>query len=149
MANTRTRALLLAALAAAFATTARADAVTEWNAIAIGATAVPPNSILQTRTLAIVHAAIYDAVRAVDRSGAAYAIDIAPEGDASIDAAVAAAAHATLVRLAPASKAMLDAALGAALAKLGDTPARRNGANLGAQVGERIVALRSGRRCRR
>ena len=102
MAYTRTRALLLAALAAAFATTARADVVTEWNAIAIGATAMPPNSILQTRTLAIVHAAIYDAVRAVDRSGAAYAIDIAPEGDTSMDAAVAAAAHATLVRLAPA-----------------------------------------------
>jgi hypothetical protein len=144
MAYTRTRALLLAALAAACATTARADVVTEWNVIAIGATAMPPNSILQTRTLAIVHAAIYDALRAVDRSGAAYAIDIALEGDTSIDAAVAAAAHATLVRLAPASKATLDAALGAALAKLGDTPARRNGANLGAQVGERVVALRGG-----
>ena len=46
---------------------AQADVVTDWNVIALNATAVPPNSILQSRALAIVHAAIYDAVRAVDR----------------------------------------------------------------------------------
>ena len=49
--------------------------VTDWNAIAISASAVPPNSILQSRTLAIAHAAMYDAVRAVERSGPAYAVD--------------------------------------------------------------------------
>ena len=49
---------------------AHADAVTDWNVIALNATAVPPNSILQSRVLAIVHGAIYDAVRAVDRKGA-------------------------------------------------------------------------------
>jgi hypothetical protein len=44
-----------------------ADVVTDWNMIALNATAVPPNSILQSRVLAIVHGAIYDAVHAVDR----------------------------------------------------------------------------------
>jgi hypothetical protein len=34
-------------------TIAKADIATEWNAIAIEATAVPPNSILQARVLAI------------------------------------------------------------------------------------------------
>jgi hypothetical protein len=52
---------------------AHADAVTDWNLIALNATAVPPNSILQSRVLATVHGAIYDAVRAVDRKGGAYA----------------------------------------------------------------------------
>ena len=46
---------------------AQADTVTDWNVIALNATAVPPNAILQSRALAIVHGAIYDAVRAVDR----------------------------------------------------------------------------------
>ena len=45
---------------------AHADAVTDWNVIALNATAVPPNSILQSRALAIVHSAIYDAVRVVE-----------------------------------------------------------------------------------
>src|SRR3954471_18380770 len=78
-----------------------ADVVSDWNVIALNATAVPPNSVLQSRTLAIVHAAIYDAVRAVDRKAPAYAVDLkAPQG-ADVDAAVAAAAHGVLVRLAP------------------------------------------------
>src|SRR4029434_6884665 len=42
-----------------------ADVVTDWNVIALNATALPPNSALQSRTLAIVHAAIYDATRSV------------------------------------------------------------------------------------
>ena len=58
------------------ASPARADAVTDWNVIALNATAVPPNSILQSRALAIVHAAIYDAVRAVEPNSAAYAMEI-------------------------------------------------------------------------
>jgi len=48
---------------------AHADAITDWNVIALNATAIPPNSILQSRALAIVHSAIYDAVHAVDRKG--------------------------------------------------------------------------------
>ena len=55
---------------------ARADIVTDWNIVALNATAVPPNSVLQSRTLAIVHAAIYDAVRAVDQKAPAYAVDL-------------------------------------------------------------------------
>jgi hypothetical protein len=44
-----------------------ADVVTDWNVIALNATAVPANSILQSRALAIVHGAIYDATCAVER----------------------------------------------------------------------------------
>src|SRR6188508_1218439 len=55
---------------------AYADVVTDWNVIALNATAVPANSILQSRVLAIVHGAIYDAVRAIDRKGAAYAVEL-------------------------------------------------------------------------
>ena len=74
---------------------ARADAVTDWNAIALDATARPPNSILQSRTLAIVHGAIYDAVRAVERNGRAYAVDVEAPAGTSVEAAVVAALRDT------------------------------------------------------
>src|SRR6266545_6953457 len=94
---------------------AHADMVTEWNVIALNATAVPPNSILQSRALAIVHSAIYDAVHAVDRKGGAYAIDVEALAGTSLEAAVIAAAHGSLLRLAPAERPMLDAALNVSL----------------------------------
>ena len=137
-------ALLLAVCGQLAATVAHADAVTDWNVIALGATAVPPNSAVQSRTLAIVHAAIHDAVRAVDRTGAAYAVDTeAPKG-ASIEAAVAAAAHGVLVRLAPMQRPMLDGALNAALSKIADDKGRADGLGVGAKVAEQIVAIRGG-----
>jgi hypothetical protein len=121
----------------------RADVVTDWNVIALNATAVPPNSILQSRTLAIVHGAIYDAARAVDRKSGAYAIDIDAPAGTSVDAAVVAAAHGTLVRLAPAERQMLDAALNVSLSKIADGQGKTEGTALGQQIAEKLVALRS------
>ena len=117
--------------------------VTDWNVIAINATAVPPNSILQSRVLAIVHGAIYDAVRAVDQKSAAYAVDLKAPAGTSVDAAIAAAAHGALVRLAPAQRPMLDAALNAALSKIADGRGKTDGIRIGSQIAEKIVALRS------
>jgi hypothetical protein len=122
---------------------ARADAVTEWNVIALNATALPPNSILQSRALAIVHAAIYDAVRAVEPTRGAYAVEIGAPAGTSIEAAVVAAAHAALVRVAPAQRSMLDAALNLSLAKIADGHGKTDGIALGTQIAERIVALRA------
>lgn len=83
---------------------AHADVVTDWNVIALNATAVPANSVLQSRVLAIVHGAIYDTVRAIDQNGAAYAVDLKAPPETSVDASVAVAAHGVLVRLAPAQR---------------------------------------------
>ena len=120
-----------------------ADAVTDWNVIALNATAVPPNAILQSRVLAIVHGAVYDAVRAVDKKSSAYAVDLEAPADTSVDAAVAAAAHGVLGRLAPAQRAMVDAALDAALARIADGRNKTEGIRVGSQIAEKIVALRS------
>ena len=138
-------AMCIAALVAPLLCTrpSRADVVTDWNIVALNATAQPPNSILQSRSLAIVHGAMYDAVCAVQRSGPAYAVQLEAPSDASLDAAVAAAAHAALERLAPAAKSSLDAALSDTLAKIADGPAKQEGIALGARIGARSVALRS------
>lgn len=135
-------ALALAALGLQPFTRAYADAVTDWNVIALNATAVPPNSVLQSRTLAIVHGAIYDSVRAIDQNAPAYAVELKAPAGASVDAAVAAAAHGVLVRLAPTQRPTLDAALNAALAKVAEGRAKADGVDLGALVAQRSVALR-------
>jgi hypothetical protein len=121
---------------------ATADVVTDWNIIALNATAVPPNSILQSRVLAIVHGAIHDAVRAMDQKGAAYAVDAAAAPGASVDAAVATTAHAVLIRLAPMQRPMLDAALKTTLAKIADGQGKTDGTSIGTQIAEKLLALR-------
>lgn len=121
----------------------RADAVTDWNVVAVNATAVPPNSIVQSRVLAIVHGAIYDAVRAVEQKGAVYAVDLKAPPGTSIDAAVAMAAQGVLMRLAPAQQSMLESALKTALAKLPNGKAKTDGIRIGSKIAEKIVALRS------
>src|SRR5262245_35512876 len=136
-------ALLASALVIQPPSQARADAVTDWNVIAVNATAVPPNAILQSRVLAIVHGAVYDAVRAVGQQGAAYAVDVKAPAGTSADAAVAASAHGVLVRLAPAQRPMLDDDLSTALAKIADGREKEDGIRIGSQIAERIVALRS------
>jgi hypothetical protein len=122
---------------------AQADAVTDWNVIALNATAVPPNSILQSRALAIVHGAIYDTVRAMDRRNRAYAVDVEAPSGTSMEAAVAAAAHGILVRIAPAARPMLDAALNSSLFKIGNDQGKNDGIVLGQQIAERLVTLRN------
>ncbi|HWE20677.1 MAG TPA: hypothetical protein VG758_26455, partial [Hyphomicrobiaceae bacterium] len=135
-------ALGLLVIVSAGAPRATADVVTDWNIIALNATAVPPNSILQSRVLAIVHGAIYDTVRAVDQKGDAYAVDVTVPPGASVDAAVATTAHAVLVRLAPMQRPMLDAALTATLAKIADGHGKADGISIGTQVAEKLLALR-------
>lgn len=120
-----------------------ADVVTDWNVIALNATASPPNAILQSRVLAIVHAAIYDATRSIERKTGSYAVEIEAPTRTSVEAAVAAAAHGTLVRLAPAERLMLDAALNASLSKIADGQAKADGVALGEQIAEKIVAHRA------
>src|SRR5262249_7298607 len=118
-------------------TPVRADVVTDWNIVALNATASPPNAVVQSRSLAIVHAAIYDTVRAVERNGPAFAVYLEAPTGTSVDAAVAAAAHAVLERLAPAAKAALDAALHDTLAKIAEGPGKQDGVALGVSIGER------------
>jgi hypothetical protein len=89
------------------------------------------------------HGAIYDEVRAVEQKSAPYAVDLKAPAGTSLDGAVAAAAHGALVRLAPAQRSMLDAALTAALAKIPEGQGKSDGIGLGAQIGDKIAALRS------
>ena len=73
---TKFRWLLLVALAGSVAATVRADEVTDWNLIAVNNAAVSgTNPILQSRVFAMTHAAIHDALNAIDRRYKPYALD--------------------------------------------------------------------------
>ena len=122
---------------------AKADIATEWNAIAVEVTAVPPNSILQSRVLAITHAAMYDAARVVKQKAALFASGIQPDEPNSLEAAVAAAAHTVLRRLAPAQSTAVDAAYNAALTTVAEGPPKTNGVKLGRMVAEKVLEMRA------
>lgn len=137
----RTRAWAAAALLAA--TAARADTVTDWNVFAIRATETAGAPVpVQTRAMSLVHAAMFDAVNAIDRKYAAYAVEVRPGPGASAEAAAAAAAHGILERLFPLQKPIHDAALAAGLAKIPESAERAHGLRLGQEVAERVFASR-------
>lgn len=138
--------LIRTVLAIALATSssaAWADVITDWNQTALKATEVvgmgPP---VQARVMAIVHAAIYDAVNALDRRHAAYAVTVTVSSGASVDSAAATAAHGALVRLFPLQQAMIDAALTVSLGQIPESQAKTDGMQMGREVAEKLFALR-------
>lgn len=122
---------------------ARADAVLDWNVVALRTTAAAPfNPPVESRNLAIVHAAMFDAVNAVTRAFRPYAVRVRAAAGTSPEAAAVASAHLALVRLYPAQAAALDAAYSTSLAALPEGPARSAGIALGETVATRLLDLR-------
>jgi hypothetical protein len=123
---------------------ARADVVTDWNAIALStAAAAGNNPPQQGRVASIVHAAVFDAVNGIEPRYTVYAVSPPVTHPASLEAAAAAAAHGVLVRLFPAAKSSLDAQLAASLAQIADGDAESNGVAVGQFVAAEMAALRS------
>ena len=96
-------AVLVTSTVMSWSTITRADAVTDWNAIAVQAlaTAVPPRpGPVAFLDLAIVQAAVHDAVQAIDgRFEPYHTVILGATG--SPDAAAARAAHDVLVNILP------------------------------------------------
>src|SRR5882724_12164934 len=123
------------------------DPVVQWNRILLGIVRTPgaqPATVHPTRSFAMLHAAIYDAVNAIDRTHAPYLIRLrsTPRG-ASQQAAAAAAAHGVLVALYPALSAQIDAQFNQSLTDVPEGPGKKEGVAIGAEVARRIVALRA------
>lgn len=121
-----------------------ADSVTAWNELLLDAIrSEHPAPPVASRAMAIVSTAIFDAVNSIDRSYEPYLVQVPGGAGASIDAAVASAAHRTLVTLFPARAADFNAALTASLAAIKDGPAESKGVQIGISVAEQILASRS------
>ena len=121
--------------------------VIQWNKnllIIVRTPGAQPATVHPTRSFAMMHAAIYDAVNAIDRTHAPYLVRVSgvPK-HASQEAAAAGAAHEVLAALYPSFKATLDDDLQQSLANIGSGREVSEGLRVGQDVGDRIVALRS------
>jgi hypothetical protein len=129
------------AVALAAPTAARADVVTDWNAIAsnaivvTGAQAPHPASL----SFAMVQGAVYDAVNAIDRRHRPYLVAPAANPWDSKEAAAATAAYRMLVGLFPGQLATLQPLYNSYVAALPDEPEGSKAA--GIAIGEATAAV--------
>ena len=123
---------------------ARADAVTDWNVIAFDtfkAANVAGNPLF--RALAIMHVAMSDAVNTVQNRYTRYALNIPANSAASAESAAAAAARGTLVALVPSQKTKVDEVYAAALGRIPESPGKVAGIAIGEQAAAAVIAERA------
>ena len=135
---------------------ARADTVTDWNEVAAAAlqspgTATPPGAgqgATSTAHLAMVHAAVYDAVNAIGGCRQPYASSPKAKRWYSQDAAVAAAARHVLVNgglgIPAARVPVIEAAYDATLLPIPEGPAKAGGIATGVSAATALLAARAG-----
>lgn len=127
-----------------FASTLRADVVTDWNAIMEEtAHSASPDPAQWSRTAAITQVAVFEAVNSIVGDYEPYHDRIdAPQG-ASAEAAVIAAAHRALAILCPAKAPQLDAARDNSLAAIPGGKGKTDGIAVGIAAADAIIALRT------
>ncbi len=136
----------------------REDAVRRWNEILLAANALDHTPVgpgenrvfgeqlgphRTSRAFAIVHIAIFDAVNAIAGGHKSYTGLPPASRDISMHAAIAQAAHDTLVALYPSQKPSFDELLAEDLDQIRDRQAQRRGTALGSRAANAILALRT------
>jgi len=126
---------------------AQENPVIQWNKTLLTIVRTPgaqPASVHPTRSFAIVHAAMYDAVNAIDGAHRPYLVrleHISPH--ASQDAAAASSAHEALIALYPTFQTAIDAQLEQSLTQIPDGADKAEGVVIGKAVADAMLDLRS------
>jgi hypothetical protein len=121
--------------------------VIQWNKTLLVILRTPhsqPANLHPTRSYAMMHVAMYDAVDAIDGGHALYRVAIpliSPQ--ASKEAAAANAAHDVLVSLYPSFQSQIDARLQQALAEIPDGKNKSDGISIGKIVAAHVLSLRA------
>ena len=138
--------------------TRREDAVRRWNEILLSANALDHTPVgpgenrvfgeqlgphRTSRAFAIVHIAIFDAVNAIAGGYKSYTGLPPASRDISMHAAVAQAAHDTLVALYPSQKPSFDELLAEDFDQVRDRQAERRGSAVGSRAAAAILGLRA------
>ena len=131
---------------------ARADGrsgeiVVAWNQELLHIVQTPgdqPATLHPTRSFAILHASIYDAVVSITRDDPPYLFSVPASRDARIDAAAAQAGHDSLAALYPKLQPELDSLLASQLAAIPDGKPKQDGVAVGAAVAAKLVHDRAG-----
>jgi hypothetical protein len=146
------RALLACAATAAMLlapAVAQADVISDWTGIAQAETVLlRPTAHGQSRGIAMVEGAVYDAVNAIDRGHQPYLLDLDEVGAqpwVSQDAAAATAAYRVLRTITPAARhAGLDTAYAATLMPIPDGPIKQGGVDAGEAAAAAMLNARQG-----
>jgi hypothetical protein len=136
--------IALALVALASPQVARADAVTDWNAIAsttIVANVPPAASALN---FAMVQGAVYDAVNAIDRGHQPYLVQPNANPTDSKEAAAATASYRVLIGLFPAQQSILEPIYNSYIEALPDNPpgSKANGVAIGEATAAAMLEAR-------
>jgi methionine-rich copper-binding protein CopC len=119
------------------------NAVIVWNEATLNAIQTDgTDPLMSSRALAMVQAAVFDSVNSVE-GAPAYYVKVPAPADASVAAAVDAAAHDVLGSLYPAQQATFDALLASELALLPGGQGTTDGEDVGQAVGNAIIAMRA------
>jgi hypothetical protein len=124
-----------------------ADVVLAWNRellTLVRTAGLQPATVHPTRSFALLHAAIHDAVVATTGSGRPYLFTVDVPGHAAPEAAAAQAAHDVLAALYPARAAELAGLLAGQLAGVTPPAARNAGVRAGQLVARLLLGLRAG-----
>jgi PAP2 superfamily protein len=123
------------------------DTVVQWNRFLLSLQATPANqppTVHPTYELALMHAAIYDAVVSIERNGKPYLVHVHAPRSASAVSAANAAAHDTLVALYPQLAAAIDAEYAQQLATIEPSRAKERGIAVGQASARALLAARRG-----
>jgi len=115
-----------------------------WNAIALRTTAAGPFSPPQeSRTMAIVSAAVFDAVNSIGGKYQPFVVRIAAGADASVNAAIAATSRRVLRTLYPNAATTLDADYDSSVARIPAGASKSAGIAVGEAVAAAVLAWRA------
>lgn len=145
--NTATASLRVIASCVLFfcASVARADAVTDWNAITEATIiAATPDPAVRARTAAIAQVAVFEAVNSIVGEYEPYLRKLDAPSAASPEAAAVTAAHRVLVKLHAERAPQLDASRDKSLAAIPDGNRKRDGIAVGVAAADAILASRAG-----
>ena len=120
------------------------NVVLRWNRIVTDAlTAAGADPFTESRDLAIVQISVHDALNAIQARSETFGPSAGSAAGASHEAAVAQAAHDSLVALLPVAKPTLDQELARTIDAVADRDARTRGIDLGRRVAAATVAARA------
>src|SRR5262245_2951456 len=129
------------------------DPILEWNANAIevnrvsysgGVTNDEIGPTRSSRALAIEHVAMFDAWNSINKQFTKYLVMAPDANNASDEAAVAQAAHDTLLAMYPSQQTFIDTALSNSLARIADGKKKDRGIAVGKYVANAILTARTG-----
>jgi hypothetical protein len=131
-------------LASSIGIPANGDVVTDWNTAALDAIRAGTAPPIASRSLAILHVSIYDAVNGIARTHEPYLVQSVAPSSASREAAASAAAHQALINLFPAFAASkFDPLHAAILEAIPDGPQKVAGVVWGEFVANQILDTRA------